>query len=100
MSQQPLESFVDKLVSVVTNDGRHIVGTLRGFDQCVNVIVEESYERVYSATQGVEQVPLGLYIIRGDNLAVIGQVDEAADTAFQQTFPELRCEPLKPLSHS
>jgi len=98
--QQPLESFVDKIVSVITNDGRHVVGTLRGFDQCVNVIIEDSHERVYSATQGVEQVPLGLYIIRGDNLAVIGQVDEAADATLRQTFPDLRCDPLRPLFHS
>jgi|EP00670_Eutreptiella_braarudii_P000575 U6 snRNA-associated Sm-like protein LSm8 len=97
---QPLEPFVDKLVSVITNDGRHIVGTLRGFDQCVNVIVDESYERVYSTAQGVEVVSLGLYVIRGDNLAVIGQIDEAADAALQQTFPEIRCEPLKAVAHS
>eukprot|EP00906_Rhabdomonas_costata_P006852 RCo009926 len=97
---QALEPFVDKLVSCLTNDGRHIVGTLRGFDQCVNLVLEESQERVYSATAGVEEVALGLYIIRGDNLAVIGLVDEAADAALQQTFSDIRCEPLKPIAHS
>ena len=35
----------------------HPQGTLRGFDQCVNIIIEDSYERVYSASAGVEQVP-------------------------------------------
>ena len=43
-------------------------GKLKGFDQTVNVILEGSHERVYSSTSGVEQVPLGLYIIRGDNV--------------------------------
>jgi len=32
--------------------------------------------------------------------AVIGQVDEAADATLRQTFPDLRCDPLRPLFHS
>uniref|UniRef100_A0A1I7XFG4 U6 snRNA-associated Sm-like protein LSm8 n=1 Tax=Heterorhabditis bacteriophora TaxID=37862 RepID=A0A1I7XFG4_HETBA len=52
---------------------------LVGFDQLVNVVLEDSHERVYSETQGVEQIPLGLYIIRGDNIAVIGEIDEELD---------------------
>ena len=43
-------------------------GTLKGFDQTINLILDESHERVYSNTAGVEQVVLGLYIIRGDNM--------------------------------
>jgi small nuclear ribonucleoprotein (snRNP)-like protein len=46
-------------------------GTLKGFDQTVNVILEDCTERTYDPVQGVEQVPLGLYIIRGDNLYVL-----------------------------
>lgn len=45
-------------------------GTLKGFDQTINIILDESHERVYSTTQGVEQVVLGLHIIRGDNVLV------------------------------
>jgi small nuclear ribonucleoprotein (snRNP)-like protein len=43
-------------------------GKLKGFDQNVNVILVESQERVFSTTEGVEIVPLGLYIVRGDNM--------------------------------
>lgn len=43
-------------------------GTLKGFDQTINLIMDECHERVYSAASGVEQVMLGLYIIRGDNV--------------------------------
>lgn len=32
--------------------------------------MEECHERVYSVSAGVEQVFLGLYIIRGDNVYV------------------------------
>ena len=31
---------------------------LKGFDQTINLILDETHERVYSATQGVEQVPI------------------------------------------
>ena len=41
---------------------------MRGFDQTVNIILSNSHERVYSSSSGVEQVQLGLYIIRGDNM--------------------------------
>lgn len=41
---------------------------MKGHDQTINIIMEDAHERVYSMTNGVEQVPLGLYIIRGDNV--------------------------------
>jgi len=49
-----------------------VQGYLRGFDQTVNLILDECHERVYSQNAGVEQVALGLYIIRGDNVSVAG----------------------------
>ncbi|XP_071491305.1 U6 snRNA-associated Sm-like protein LSm8 [Diadema setosum] len=92
-----LESYVNHTVSVITNDGRQIVGTLKGFDQTINLILDESHERVYSNTAGVEQVVLGLYIIRGDNIAVIGEVDEDVDTGLD--LPNIRAEPLNSVVH-
>ena len=44
---------------------------LKGFDQCVNVVLDESFERVFSLKEPVEAVELGLYIIRGDNMYVL-----------------------------
>lgn len=43
-------------------------GELKGFDQTTNVILTGSTERVYSLEEGVEEVELGLYIVRGDNI--------------------------------
>ncbi|KAJ3652816.1 hypothetical protein Zmor_018749 [Zophobas morio] len=63
-----LDSFVNHTVSIITSDGRNFIGTLKGFDQTINIIIDESHERVYSTTSGVEQVMLGLHIIRGDNV--------------------------------
>jgi len=44
-----------------------------------------------------EQVPLGLYLVRGDNIAVLGEVDEEADA--QIDFSRLCADPLKPITH-
>ena len=56
------------MITVITNDGRNIVGNLRGFDQTTNLILDECHERIFSPEEGVQQEVLGLYIIRGDNM--------------------------------
>ncbi|KAK8689278.1 hypothetical protein V6N13_088000 [Hibiscus sabdariffa] len=98
MSTGPgLESLVDQTISVITNDGRNIVGVLKGFDQATNIILDESHERVYSTKEGVQQLVLGLYIIRGDNISVVGELDEELDSALD--LSNLRAHPLKPVIH-
>ncbi|PRW60274.1 sm LSM8 [Chlorella sorokiniana] len=92
-----LAQYVDTTVSVITNDGRTIVGTLRGYDQATNLILDECHERVYSSKSGVEQLVLGLYVIRGDNIAVIGEVDDDKDASID--FSQVRAAPLKPVTH-
>lgn len=99
------------MISVITNDGRNIVvralttstahlaqaiidsidskteikqGVLKGFDQTTNIILQDCHERVFSPTAGVEQVPLGLYIIRGDNMCVC--VDRVRDDGIGAEF--------------
>jgi small nuclear ribonucleoprotein (snRNP)-like protein len=66
-------------------------------DQVINIVLEDCHERIYGE-DGIEQVsgqrggkgcrfswiecfakvPLGLFIIRGDNVAVIGEVRKSA----------------------
>lgn len=92
-----LDSYVNNTVSIITADGRNFVGTLKGFHQTINIILDESHERVFSTTNGIEQVVLGLHIIRGDNIAVIGQIDEAIDSRLD--FQAIRSEPLGPVVH-
>eukprot|EP00434_Breviolum_minutum_P003347 symbB.v1.2.002943.t1/scaffold163.1/size290254/5 len=97
-----LEPLVETQISVVTNDGRLFVGTLRGFDQSSNVVLSDCQEgvpeeRVFDTEKGVEQVVLGLYVIRGDNLAVVGEVDEEIDSRID--LSNIRAAPLKPVVH-
>ncbi|TXG74303.1 hypothetical protein EZV62_002882 [Acer yangbiense] len=76
-------------ISVITNDGRNIVAT--------NIILDESHERVYSTKEGVQQLVLGLYIIRGDNISIVGELDEELDSHLD--LSNLRAHPLKPVIH-
>ncbi|KAJ3109270.1 hypothetical protein HDU97_007764 [Phlyctochytrium planicorne] len=55
-------------VSVLTNDGRIVVGVLKGFDQATSIILRNAVERVFSATEGAEEVSLELYLIRGSDV--------------------------------
>ena len=93
-----LSAYVDKVVHIVTNDGRNILGLLKGFDQLTNCVLDDCHERVFSEEHPVEQVRhslnpprtkffirtylktkpnkktqntqvmLGLYIVKGDNM--------------------------------
>ncbi|CAG9830659.1 unnamed protein product [Diabrotica balteata] len=92
-----LDSFVNHMVSIITADGRNFIGTLKGFDQTINIILDESHERVYSTTSGVEQVMLGLHIIRGDNIALVGLIDEDIDNRLN--LANIKAEPLNPVVH-
>lgn len=74
-----LIDYVDKQVNVLTNDGRNVLGSMRGFDQVCNIILEKCFERVFSRDCGVQVVSLGVHVIRGDNIAVIGEVDVEKD---------------------
>lgn len=92
----------DKPVVVVTCDGRLITGTLAGYDQLQNLILKGAEEKVYSGTDTeVEVVPLGLYVIRGDNVAVIADTrDQDDDNKISwETQPANPIRPLMQQNH-
>lgn len=90
-----LLEYIEKKVCLITNDGRNLIGTLLGFDQVCNVILNKSIERVFSADAGVQIVELGLYVVRGDNIAVLGEIDAERDSKvpWDKTKVCARCFP-------
>jgi len=94
---QALEDFLDQLVNVITCDGRNIIGILRGFDQTINLILSSSFERSISQNDTTQHVQLGLYVIRGENVACVGEVDEEKDRIIK--WEEKKGETLKPVVH-
>lgn len=87
-----LSEWTDKRVCVITCDGRSIWGQLTGYDQLQNLILQQAEERVYSVDAPVEVVPLGLYLIRGDNVVLISHVSEE-----DETWKTVQAQPLNPV---
>ena len=65
---------LDKKLLVQLRDGKKIIGILRSFDQFANLILEEAVERIVVG-QYYTDVPLGMYLVRGENLVLMGQID-------------------------
>ncbi|KAJ3612651.1 hypothetical protein NHX12_020917 [Muraenolepis orangiensis] len=94
----PVDDVTKDLVGkwcVITYDDDPYPGIIE--DMTINLILDESHERVFSSNQGVEQVVLGLYIVRGDNVAVVGEVDEETDSSLD--LNNIRAEPLNSVAH-
>jgi len=93
--------FVGKTVTILTSDGRHLTGKLMGCDQTTNLILSSTIERIFQplhSTKPSETVSHGLYIIRGDNVAVCGLVDEEIERDID--WSEVRAEPLANMKHA
>jgi U6 snRNA-associated Sm-like protein LSm8 len=95
---QLLEPFSrEGIVMVSTNDGRVLLGKLIGYDPQCNIVLAKCKERIFSTSEGVEIHDHGQYIIRGDNVATIGEIDTKLDDEIE--WSEERAEPLKPIRH-
>ena len=87
---------------------------MRGYDQATNVILSSAEERVFSSTEAVQVEPLGVYLLRGDNVygkfidremlgplmtgrALIGETELEIDS--QVNWSEVRADPVPELRH-
>ncbi|CAL5221532.1 g3740 [Coccomyxa viridis] len=69
---------LDKRLLVQLRDGRKLIGTLRSFDQFANLVLEGAVERIVVGNLYAED-PLGLYVVRGENVVLLGDIDGADD---------------------
>lgn len=98
MSTGPLlDPFLNQIVIVSTHDGKVLFGKLIGLDPQCNLVISHCKERIFSADEGVELHEHGLYLIRGDNVATIGDVDEEMDASID--WNEVKAEPLKQIRY-
>ncbi|EPY36126.1 U6 snRNA-associated Sm-like protein LSm8 [Strigomonas culicis] len=76
-----LTPYLRKRVSVLTTDGRHILGILHSADQLMNVVVANAVERVAGApgagdaAAAVEEVPLGVLLLRGADVLAVAELN-------------------------
>ncbi|KAK4229531.1 U6 snRNA-associated Sm-like protein LSm8 [Podospora fimiseda] len=83
-----LNSYVEKKVLIITTDGRNLIGTLTAHDNTTNLVLSNTIERIIRSPDDDEpssEVPLGLYLIRGENVCLVGLVDEPLDESINWT---------------
>jgi U6 snRNA-associated Sm-like protein LSm8 len=75
-------------VLVITVDGRTLIGTLLTHDQVTNIVLGNTIERIIRPADDPEpssETPHGLYLVRGDNITMLGLVEEELDASIDWT---------------
>ncbi|XP_024359140.1 probable small nuclear ribonucleoprotein G [Physcomitrium patens] len=67
-SGQPpdLKKYMDKKLNIKLNAGRNVVGVLRGFDQFMNLVLDNTVE-----INGADRNEIGMVVIRGNSVVMI-----------------------------
>ncbi|KAM9897816.1 hypothetical protein OXX69_010124 [Metschnikowia pulcherrima] len=96
---------VDRKIFVSLRDGRSVFGILRTFDQFANLVLQDTWERIYlpPANQGgrerFAEVARGVFMVRGENVVMLGELDidredehlyEREQIAFEAAEAELK----------
>lgn len=83
-----LVESLDARLLVALRDGSNIIGTLRSFDQFANIVLEDAVERVVVG-RNYSDIPLGLYIVRGENVVLMGDWGERGERAAVEGLVEV-----------
>ncbi|KAI0528645.1 probable small nuclear ribonucleoprotein G [Dendrobium catenatum] len=67
-SGQPpdLKKYMDKKLQIKLNANRTVIGTLRGFDQFMNLVIDNTVD-----VSGNEKNDIGMVVIRGNSVVMI-----------------------------
>ncbi|PWZ01521.1 U6 snRNA-associated Sm-like protein LSm7 [Testicularia cyperi] len=83
-----LSKYIDKEIRVKFAGGREVVGTLKGFDQLMNLVMDQVNESLRDQDGNLtgKTRPLGLVVLRGTALTVINPADgfESIENPFAQ----------------
>merc|ERR1712060_319582 len=66
---------IDKKLMVLLRDGRTLIGYLRSVDQFANLVLHRTIERIHVGSD-YGDIPRGIFIVRGENVALLGEIDE------------------------
>ncbi|EJU02188.1 Sm-like ribonucleo protein [Dacryopinax primogenitus] len=92
-----LNGYINQRVLLILQDGRCIVGTLAGFDNRSDIVLSNCIERTYSPDEPVEEVSLGLYLVKGDMILLVGELDTELEASLD--LSQQRAEPLQPIRY-
>lgn len=76
---------LDKRLVVVLRDGKTLVGYLRTIDQFANLVLHETLERIH-VDNYYGDIPRGIFLIRGENVVLAGEIDELRPNTLIQVF--------------
>ena len=92
-----LAALVNQVVCVITSDGRHLVGTLKGFDQQINIVLSGCHERIVTPDAPPFESPIGAQIVHGSNVVLIAEVDHEIEASTD--LGSLRGHPVNVVTH-
>ncbi|KAE8718972.1 putative small nuclear ribonucleoprotein G [Hibiscus syriacus] len=95
-SGQPpdLKKYMDKQLQIKLNANRMVVGTLRGFDQFMNLVVDNTVE-----VNGNEKTDIGMVVIRGNSVVTVEALEPVAECSDFRFF-DWKCGTHLMVSHS
>ncbi|KAK4052276.1 U6 snRNP-associated protein Lsm7 [Microbotryomycetes sp. JL221] len=81
-----MAKYLDQQIRVKFTGGREVTGKLKGYDQLLNIVMDEIEEVVRDPATGSPVVPaqtrsLGLAVLRGTSLVIISPVDGSSEIA-------------------
>ncbi|EWC47133.1 U6 snRNA-associated Sm-like protein LSm7 [Drechslerella stenobrocha 248] len=82
---------MDKRIIVKFSGGREVTGALKGYDQLMNLVLDEVKEVMRDEEGNEQSRDLGLVVARGPLLVLISPVDgtEQIDNPFAASEPTL-----------
>ncbi|KAF3482713.1 putative Small nuclear ribonucleoprotein Lsm8 [Arthroderma uncinatum] len=84
LTDSEIPTTLQKLV-LVLRDGRKLIGVLRSWDQFANIVLQDTVERVY-AEKLYADIPRGVYLIRGENVLLLGEIDLDKDDDVPEPY--------------
>ncbi|KAE8348113.1 hypothetical protein BDV28DRAFT_144322 [Aspergillus coremiiformis] len=76
-----LSKYMDKEVRVKFNGGREVVGLLKGFDQLMNLVLDDVKESMRDDEGNENTRSLGLIVARGTLIVLISPADGSEEIA-------------------
>lgn len=85
---------LNKLVMVCLRDGRNFFGWLRSFDQYANLTLDNTVERL-TFRDLYADVGIGIFVIRGENVMLLGEVDEKKEMEISSLMKQVSEEEIR-----
>lgn len=91
-----LLDLTDKKLMVSLRDGRKFIGVLRSWDQYANLVLQDTVERIF-VQRIYADIPRGIFIVRGENVVLLGEIDLDKDDYIPEPYREAPVELVKSL---